>query len=96
MNVKIVNLIDFFSFVVSLFKRAITKDVIVALGYPALVELLILLMVAKLRKVPVVVRETHWYWPQTRISRLLWYIYLPLLRHVDALLTPGLASFQHW
>ena len=39
MNVKTVYLVDFFSFVVSLFKRAITKDVIVALGYPALVEL---------------------------------------------------------
>jgi glycosyltransferase involved in cell wall biosynthesis len=96
MNVKTVYLVDFFSLVVSLFKRAITKDIIVALGYPALVELLILLLVAKLRKVPIVVRETHWYWPQTRISRLLWYIYLPLLRHVDALLTPGLASFQYW
>jgi len=96
MNVKTVYLIDFFSLVVSLFKRAITKDIIVALGYPALVELLILLLVAKLRKVPIVVRETHWYWPQTRISRLLWYIYLPLLRHVDALLTPGLAPFQYW
>jgi len=96
MSVKTIYLIDFFSLVTSLFKRAITKDIIVALGYPALVELLILLSVAKLRKVPIVVRETHWYWPQTRISRLLWYIYLPLLRHVDALLTPGLASFQYW
>ena len=91
-DTKTVYLTDFFSLVFSLFKRAITKDFIVALGYPALVELLILLLVAKLRRVPIPVRETHWYWPQTRISRLLWHVYLPPLRHVNALLTPVLSK----
>ena len=42
------------------------------------------------------VRETHWYWPQTKISKFLWYLYYNLLEHVNGIICPGEASYRYW
>jgi len=79
-----------------LFSDARDKDLIITLGYPAFLELVLLLLISKLRRIPILVRETHWYWPQTKLSRFLWYLYFRTLKHVDALLVPGKAAFKYW
>jgi glycosyltransferase involved in cell wall biosynthesis len=80
----------------TLIKKAISKDMIVALGFPALWEFILLILIAKIRKILIFVRDTHWYWPQTRLSKALWPIYFKLLKHVDGILCPGLASYMYW
>jgi len=79
-----------------LFSNARNKDLIITLGYPAFLELVVLLFISKLRRIPILVRETHWYWPQTKLSKFLWYLYFRMLKHVDALLVPGKAAFKYW
>jgi glycosyltransferase involved in cell wall biosynthesis len=93
---KKVYLLDFPVLILTLAKKAIDKDIIITLGFPAIIELAILVFIAKIRGVLIFVRDTHWYWPQTRISRFLYPIYFKLLKHVDGILCPGLASYNYW
>jgi glycosyltransferase involved in cell wall biosynthesis len=95
-SVRQIYLIDFMNLTLILIKKAMNKDIIVALGFPALWEFVLLMFIAKLRKIPIFVRDTHWYWPQTRLSKILWPIYFKLLKHVDGILCPGLASYKYW
>jgi glycosyltransferase involved in cell wall biosynthesis len=93
---KKIYLIDFIELTFTLMKKAMSKDIIVVLGFPALWEFILLMLIARIRKIPIFVIETHWYWPQTRLSRILWFVYVKLLKHVDGLLCPGLASYKYW
>jgi glycosyltransferase involved in cell wall biosynthesis len=95
-DVKKVYLLDFPIFISTLVKKAVDKDIIITLGFPAIIELVVLMFIAKIRSIPIFVRDTHWYWPQTRISKFLWPIYFKLLKHVDGILCPGLASYNYW
>jgi len=95
-SIKHVYLVDGIRILYHLFRRAVSCDLIITLGYPALFEFTLLLFVSKLRRIPIIVRETHWYWPQTRISRFLWYVYFKLMRHVDGIICPGKASYKYW
>jgi glycosyltransferase involved in cell wall biosynthesis len=95
-DVKKVYLLDFPILISTLVKKAIDKDIIITLGFPAIIELAVLTFIAKIRCIPIFVRDTHWYWPQTRISKFLWSIYFKLLKHVDGILCPGLASYNYW
>jgi len=95
-DVKKVYLLDFFELVLTLIKKSIDKDIIVTLGFPAILEFIVLMFISKIRGIRIFVRDTHWYWPQTRISRFLWNIYFKLLKHVDGILCPGLASYNYW
>jgi hypothetical protein len=94
-NTKKVYLLDSFRLILALIKKAIDKDIIVTLGFPAILEFIVLLIISKIRGARIFVRDSHWYWPRTRISRFLWYIYFKLLKHVDGILCPGLASYNY-
>ena len=95
-DVKRVYLLDLFSLTISLVKKVIDKDIVIALGFPALWESLILLIFSKIRKIPIFIRDTHWYWPQTKISKLLWPFYFRILKYVNGILCPGWASYKYW
>jgi glycosyltransferase involved in cell wall biosynthesis len=95
-STKKVYLLDFPILISTLVKKAVDKDLIITLGFPAIIELLILIFIAKIRNIPIFVRDTHWYWPQTRISRFIWPIYFKLLKLVDGIIYPGLASYNYW
>jgi glycosyltransferase involved in cell wall biosynthesis len=95
-DVKKVYLLDFPIFISTLVKKAVDKDIIITLGFPAIIELAVLIFIAKIRSIPIFVRDTHWYWPQTRISKFLWPIYFKLLKYADGILCPGLASYNYW
>ena len=79
-DVKKVYLLDFPIFISTLVKKAVDKDIIITLGFPAIIELAVLMFIAKIRSIPIFVRDTHWYWPRTRISKFLWPIYFKLLK----------------
>lgn len=96
LSLRKIYIIDAPFIIYQLIKKACDKDLIIALGYPALLELLILLFISKLRRIPLLVRETHWYWPQTKLSKFLWHFYYRILKYVDGLLVPGKASFKYW
>lgn len=93
---KKVYIVDAIPILFNLIKKSMDDDIIIALGYPALLEFALLLFISKLRHIPIIVRETHWYWPQTRISKFLWYIYYRLLKHVNGVIHPGKASYGYW
>jgi glycosyltransferase involved in cell wall biosynthesis len=95
-STKKVYLLDLPILISTLVKKAVDKDLIITLGFPAIIELLILIFIAKIRNIPIFVRDTHWYWPQTRISRFIWPIYFKLLKLVDGIICPGLASYNYW
>lgn len=96
LTIKQVYLMDFLKITFEIIRKSINKDLLIVLGYPAFFELIVFLIISKLRRIPIIVRETHWYWPLTRISRFLWHIYFKLLRFVDGILCPGLASYKYW
>jgi len=93
---KHVYIIDALPLIFNLIKKSIDKDILIVPGYPALLELIILILVSKLKRIPIIVRETHWYWPKTRISKLLWYPYYNLLKFVNGIICPGKAAYQYW
>ena len=95
-SLKKVYLIDFPILISTLVKKAVDKDLIITLGFPAIIEFIILTFIAKIRNIPIFVRDTHWYWPQTKISRFIWPIYFKLLKLVDGIICPGLASYNYW
>ena len=95
-SVKRVYVIDSLSLIYNIIKKSIDKDILVILGYPALFEFIVFLIISKIRGIPLIVRESHWYWPSTKISRFLWYIYVNLLKFVDGLICPGKASYRFW
>jgi len=96
LSLRKVYIIDAPLIIYYLINKARDKDIIIASGYPALLELLVLFFISKLRRIPLLVRETHWYWPQTKLSKFLWHLYYKILKNVDGLLVPGKASFKYW
>ncbi len=91
-----VYIIDFPKIIYKYFKQLVKADLIITPGYGAVLEPLIALITAKLRGVPVYIKDTHWYWKNTGLSRYFWYIYFKLLRHFNAVLVPGRASYSFW
>ncbi|MEM3105069.1 MAG: glycosyltransferase family 4 protein [Candidatus Bathyarchaeia archaeon] len=71
-------------------------DIIVVQGYPAIVELFISVIISRLTRKLLIVKETHWYWPQTLKSKLLFPIYVRLLENVDGIFVPGVKSYRWW
>ena len=58
-------------------------------------ESIIALLIMKLLRRPIILKETHWYWPKTLTSRVLWPINLFLLKKADLILTPGIRSKKY-
>ncbi|MEM3610052.1 MAG: glycosyltransferase family 4 protein [Candidatus Anstonellales archaeon] len=71
-------------------------EIIVVQGYPAIIELFFSVIISKLTKKLLIVKETHWYWPQTFKSKLFFPIYVHLLRNVDGIFVPGVRSYKWW
>lgn len=77
-------------------KKLMNCDIVVVQGYPAILELFISIITKRLTKRSVIVRDTHWYWPQTLRSKLLFPIYIQLLRSANGIFVPGLRSYMWW
>lgn len=71
-------------------------DIIIVQGYPAIVELFISVVISKLVGKLLIVKDTHWYWPETLKSKLLFPIYVKTLRSADGILVPGIRSYKWW
>lgn len=69
-------------------------DVIVTGGMPYL-ESVVALVFAKLLKKPLIVRETHWYWPNTIPSKLVYPINRFILSHATLIITPGIKAKKY-
>lgn len=71
-------------------------DIIVVQGYPAIIEVFISLIIGRLTKKVVIVQDTHWYWPQTLKSKLLFPIYIRMLRYANGIFVPGTRAYMWW
>ena len=91
-----VYLVDGLKILFTLIRKVMCYDVIIAPQYPSLVEFFSALVGSKVKNNILIIRETHWYWPQTTISRLLWPLYFIAIKHVDGLIVPGKKSLLFW
>ncbi len=91
-----VYVIDFLKIFPTYFKKLMKSDIIITPGYGAVFEFLLAYVVSKIRKNLLIVKDTHWYWQQTKISRFFWFIYFSLLRKVPLVIVPGRAAYIFW
>lgn len=70
-------------------------DLLVTTGMPH-VEGFIAFAVSKLLRRPILLRETHWYWPSTFTAKLVWPINLWLTRKTTLLIVPGKRVKKYW
>ncbi len=96
-SVKLVYLRDGVKIFISL-ARTILKgqfDVIITTGIPTL-ESVPAFIIAKFLGIPIVIMETHWYWPNTIISKLTWPINKFMVSHAKMVLLPGIRAKKYW
>ncbi|QOR94772.1 glycosyltransferase [Thermosphaera chiliense] len=70
-------------------------NVIITTGIPVLESIPAFLM-AKLLRIPVIIEETHWYWPSTLISKLMWPINKLMCSKTDLIICPGKRAYVYW
>jgi|GEM_PF-4613423 len=94
---KMVYILDGIKIFANTFENTIQADIVIAQGYPAIVETVATFFAKMLKKnVIVAVKDTHWYWPKTFISVILWPIYRKLIEKADAILVPGSNAYKFW
>jgi glycosyltransferase involved in cell wall biosynthesis len=76
---------------------ALKSEIVVAQGYPDLLGVIASYVSKKSGKSKIfVIKDTHWYWPSTRVSRVLWPVYLYFIKKADIVIVPGKASYVFW
>jgi len=91
-----VYVIDFPKIVYRLLKETLRSDIIVCPGYGAVLEPLICYLSSRIRGSIFIIKDTHWYWRQTFLSKMFFHIYYKILTGADAIIVPGKASFKYW
>ncbi len=96
-SLKRVYLLDGFQIFTSLL-RCLLKgrfNVIVTTGIPVL-ESVPTFVIAKLFRIPIIIRETHWYWPNTLASKFTWPINKLMVSNCDFVICPGKKAYAYW
>ncbi|QOR94576.1 glycosyltransferase [Thermosphaera chiliense] len=70
-------------------------DVIITTGIPVL-ESIPAFILAKLLRIPIIVRETHWYWPNTLVAKLAWPINKLMCSNATLVICPGKRAYTYW
>ncbi len=70
-------------------------NVIVTTGLPVL-ESIPAFILGKLLRIPIVIKETHWYWPNTLISKFTWPVNKLMVTHSDLVICPGKRAYRYW
>lgn len=83
-------------FIYKAIKNIISADIVLCQGYPDLISTMTCTLFKNVRRFILVIKDTHWYWPETRISRYLWPLYLRLIKRADLIIVPGKASYVFW
>lgn len=96
-SLKLVYLLDSFQILTSLLRSLLTGrfKVIVMTGMPVL-ESIPTFIIAKLLRVPIIIRETHWYWPKTLPSMFTWPINKIIVSNSNLVVCPGKKAYEYW
>ncbi len=70
-------------------------SVIVTTGLPVM-EAVPAFFLAKILGIPIIIKETHWYWPKTFLSQLTWPANRLLVSNADLVLCPGKRAYEYW
>jgi glycosyltransferase involved in cell wall biosynthesis len=70
-------------------------NVVVTTGIPVL-ESVPTFIIAKLLRIPIIIKETHWYWPNTSASKFTWPINKLMVFSADLVICPGKRAFVYW
>lgn len=84
-----------FSLGVILYLLRRNPDLIVTTSMPH-VEGFIAFVLTKLLRRPILLKETHWYWPSTFTAKLVWPINLCMARNATLLIVPGKRTKKYW
>lgn len=84
-----------FSLKIALYLLKDNPDLLVAPGLPQ-IEGVMAFLLGKLQRRPIILKDSHWYWPDTCKSRLLWPIGLFLSKNAAILLVPGKRVREYW
>jgi glycosyltransferase involved in cell wall biosynthesis len=96
-SLKDVYLLDGFQIITNLL-RCLLKgrfDVVVTTGIPVL-ESVPTFVIAKLLRVPIIIKETHWYWPNSLASRFTWPINKLMVSNCNLVICPGKRAYAYW
>jgi glycosyltransferase involved in cell wall biosynthesis len=94
---KLVYLLDGLQITISLL-RCLLRDrfkAIVTTGIPVL-ESVPTFITAKLLRIPIIIRETHWYWPDTLASKFTWPINKLMAFNCNLVICPGKKAYAYW
>ena len=53
-------------------------------------------IISKLLSIPIIMMETHWYWPNTLTSKLTWPINKLMCLKADLVICPGKKAYAYW
>jgi glycosyltransferase involved in cell wall biosynthesis len=81
-----------FSVALSILKHK--PDLVITSGFPH-PEGLIAFAVSRMLRKDIILRETHWYWPNTLVARVLWPVHLWAVRKARLIIVPGRRSKQY-
>lgn len=97
MNLKRVYLLDGFQILGHLFNFLLKYrfDVILTTGMPVL-ESVPTFFFAKMMRIPIIIKETHWYWPNKLASKLIWPINKIMIFNSDLVVCPGKRAYMYW
>ena len=70
-------------------------NAIVTTGIPVL-ESIPAFIIAKLLHIPIMIKETHWYWPNTKVSKLTWPINKIMVSNCNLVICPGKRAYEYW
>ena len=70
-------------------------NAVVTTGIPVL-ESVPTFVIAKLLRIPIIMKETHWYWPKTNVSTFTWPINKLMVSNADLVICPGKRAFEYW
>jgi glycosyltransferase involved in cell wall biosynthesis len=96
-SLKGVYLLDGFQIITSLL-RCLLKgrfNVVVTTGIPVL-ESVPAFVMAKLLRIPIIFKETHWYWPNTLTSKFTWPINKLMVSSCNLVICPGKKAYAYW
>jgi glycosyltransferase involved in cell wall biosynthesis len=70
-------------------------DLLVTPGLPH-IEGVLACLLSKLQRRPFILKETHWYWPNTLIAKVAWPVNLWMVRRATLLIVPGKRVKKYW